>query len=147
MEYWHWWVLGIILITLEMFVTTSFFIWIGASAGLVGLLMVIFPKMSWEHQWLVFAVTSILSIVIWRIYAYKNPPTSEQPKLNRRGEQYVGRHFTLSEPITDGLGKIKVDDTMWKIAGDDCPAGSKIKVTSVDGTMLKVELINKSEEN
>jgi hypothetical protein len=38
---------------------------------------------------------------------------SDQPKLNRRGEQYVGRTFTLEEPIVNGHGKIRVDDSTW----------------------------------
>ena len=147
MEYWHWWVLGVVLITLELFVTTSFFIWIGAAAGLVGLLLLIAPATGWQYQWLIFAVVSMVSIVLWRIYASKNPAGSDHPTLNRRGEQYVGRTFTLAEPIANGIGKIKVDDSMWKIAGEDCPIGSKIKVVETDGALLKVEVISKGEEN
>jgi membrane protein implicated in regulation of membrane protease activity len=59
--------------------------------------------------------------------------------LNRRAEQYVGRVFTLSEPIVNGTGKIRVDDSSWKVSGADCDANTKVKVISVDGTVLKVE--------
>ena len=69
----------------------------------------------------------------------ENPVISDQPNLNRRGQQYVGRTFTLDEPIVNGLGKIHVDDSTWKIEGNDCPAGTKVKVTGVDGVILKVE--------
>ncbi|WP_338063185.1 NfeD family protein [endosymbiont of Riftia pachyptila] len=59
--------------------------------------------------------------------------------LNRRGEQYLGRSFTLEDPIINGEGKIRVDDTTWKIRGNDCPGGSQIKVIGVDGVVLLVE--------
>jgi membrane protein implicated in regulation of membrane protease activity len=98
------------------------------------------PELGWEYQVLIFALLSVISIVAWRSYFRKHPIITDQPALNRRGDQYIGRLFTLEEPIINGNGKIKVDDTTWKIIGDDCEAGSKVKVTGVDGVILKVEL-------
>jgi len=110
----------------------------GIAAGLVGLVLVIAPSMGWEYQIILFAVMSVVSIVVWRIYQERHPTPTDKPTLNMRGQQYVGRVFTLSEAIVNGVGKIKVDDTMWKIAGEDCAAGARVKVTEVDGAILKV---------
>lgn len=143
-EFWHWWVFGIVLIILELFVPGAFFMWLGIAAGIVGLLLYVISDMSWQIQWIIFAVLSVVSVVAWRVFAGKKPAVSDHPTLNRRGEQYVGRTFTLTEPISNGIGKIKVDDSMWKIEGEDCPVGSKIKVIQADGAMLKVELISKA---
>ena len=137
-EYWHWWVFGIVLIILELFVPGAFFLWLGISAAVVGFLMLLMPDMTWQYQWLIFAVFSVISIVLWRQFMLKRPSPSDHPTLNRRGEQYVGRVFTLNEAIVDGVGKIRVDDTMWKIAGEDCPVGSKVKVIEAEGAVLKV---------
>jgi membrane protein implicated in regulation of membrane protease activity len=41
----------------------------------------------------------------------------------------------------DGVGKLHVDDTSWKISGANLPAGSHVKVVGVEGTMLKVEAV------
>jgi len=90
----------------------------------------------------VFAALSVASIVIWRQYFRKHPVQTDQPALNRRGEQYIGRTFTLGEPLVNGQGKIRVDDTTWKILGEDCDAGSRVRVVGVDGVQLKVELID-----
>ena len=139
-EYWHWWVFGIALIILELFAPGAFFMWMGIAAGIVGVAMFVVPGMDWETQWIIFAVLSVASIVVWRMVAKKNPAESDHPNLNRRSEQYVGRTFTLEEPIDNGVGKIKVDDTMWKISGMDCPVGTKVKVIEADGTLLKVEV-------
>lgn len=137
--YWHWWVLGIFLVILEVFSPAVFFLWLGISAGLVGFLLLLFPSMGWELQMLLFAAFSVASIAVWRYYLKLHPTESDQPRLNRRGEQYVGRSFTLGEPIVNGYGKIRVDDSTWKVAGDDCPAGTQVWVTGVDGVVLKVE--------
>jgi len=138
-SYWHWWVLGVLLIILEILSPAIFFLWMGISAGVVGLLVLLIPTLGWETQILLFATFSVASIVVWRHYLKLHPIQSDQPQLNRRGEQYVGRRFTLDEPIVNGQGKIRVDDTTWKITGADCQAGTKVKVTGVSGVLLEVE--------
>ena len=137
--FWHWWILGIVLIVLEAFAPGAFFLWMGISAGVVGTILAIAPDLGWEYQVMLFAIFSIVSIALWKRYQTNNPTESDHPTLNRRGEQYVGRNFTLAEPIVNGMGKIKVDDSIWKISGDDCDAGTKIKVTGIDGTVFRVE--------
>jgi membrane protein implicated in regulation of membrane protease activity len=141
-DHWSWWILAIALLVLEAFAPGTFFLWMGIAAGVVGFLLLMMPGMGWEYQIVIFAALSLASIVIWRQYFRKHPVVTDQPALNRRGEQYVGRTFTLSEPIVNGLGKIRVDDTSWKIEGADCAAGSRIKVVGVDGVLLKVELVD-----
>ncbi|HEX9770190.1 MAG TPA: NfeD family protein, partial [Kiloniellales bacterium] len=105
----------------------------------VGLILLVFGGLGWEPQFLIFAVFTVVSAVGWRAYLRRHPTESDRPALNRRGEQYVGRTFTLEEAIVNGQGKIHVDDSTWKIEGDDLPAGTRIRVTGVDGTVLKVE--------
>ena len=35
LDYWHWWVLAILLLILEVFSPAAFFIWIGLAAGII----------------------------------------------------------------------------------------------------------------
>jgi membrane protein implicated in regulation of membrane protease activity len=80
------------------------------------------------------------SIYVWRFFLRDRfPAPLPRRLLNRRGASYVGRSFTLREPITDGSGLLHVDDSRWKVEGDDMPAGTKIKVVGIEGTVLKVE--------
>ena len=65
---------------------------------------------------------------------------SDEPHLNRRGEQYIGRVFTLDVAIVNGQGKVRVDDTTWKVQGDDCPVGTRVRVHGVDGVVLLVKV-------
>jgi len=84
-------------------------------------------------------VLSVVTLVVYKQYQKSHPVTTDQPKLNRRGEQYVGRVFTLDEPIVNGVGKVKVDDSTWKVSGEDMSAGTKVRVADVDGTTFIVE--------
>jgi membrane protein implicated in regulation of membrane protease activity len=145
-NYWHWWVLGVVFVILEIFSPAAFFLWMGIAAGVVGLLLLAMPDLAWEWQILAFALLSVASIVLGRSYLKRHPIKTDQPTLNRRGEQYLGRVFTLDQPIVNGVGKIHVDDTSWKINGPECDAGVKVTVTGVDGVVLRVECSERSSD-
>ncbi|MEM7401516.1 MAG: NfeD family protein [Pseudomonadota bacterium] len=139
LQYWHWWVLGIVCLTLEIFAPGAVFIWFSVSAAVLGFILLFIPDLSWQWQIAIFGVLSLLTIIGWRQYRIKVPEADVHPTLNKRGEELVGRVFTLTAPITNNYGKINVDDTMWKVYGTDCDAGQKVKVTSLNGTVLNVD--------
>ena len=109
-----------------------------AGAAATGALLWLWPGMSWQLQWVFFALVSILSIVVVRRYRDGHPEQTSHPTLNQRGMSYVGRRYTLVEPIVDGYGKLHVDDTSWKISGENLPAGTHVKIIGVEGTVLRV---------
>lgn len=139
--YWHWWVLGLLLLILEVFAPGVVFLWLGLAAGVVGLLLYLLPEMIWEWQMIWFVILGLGLTALGRWWLGRHPIETDQPSLNRRGEQYVGRVFTLDEPMVNGIGKIRVDDTTWKVRGEDCERGSKVRVTAADGVVLLVETV------
>ena len=142
MDFWHWWIIAVLLVIIEILAPTFFALWMAIAAFLTGVALFLMPEMQWEYQVFIFALLSVISIVVWRHYYIKNPIATDEPLLNRRGEQYIGRVITLKEPIIDGHGKVQVDDSTWKIEGKDCPTGTKIKVVSVNNVLFQVEIIN-----
>ena len=138
-EFWHWWVLGIVFVVAEVFAPGFILLWLGVAAAIVGFAILLLPDLDWRSQLLIFAVLSVVSVLAWRAYQRRNPTTSDHPSLNRRGEQLIGRRFTLDEPIVNGSGMARIDDTRWKVEGEDLPAGSTVQVIGVEGTVLKVE--------
>lgn len=138
--YWNWWLLGLGLIIVEILVPGTFFLWIAIAALGVGLVVFLFPALIWQLQWLLFALLTVGSVCFWWFYVRRRPAVSDEPLLNRRGHQYVGRIFTLDTPVVNGQGKIRVDDSTWKIHAEDCPAGTRVKVVGVDGVVLKAEI-------
>ncbi len=138
-EFWYWLIAGVVMVILEMAIPMAYFLWMGISAFVVGLLLYFLPNMPVLIQVIIFGVLSVVSVVLYKRYQKLNPTVRDQPKLNRRGEQYVGRVFTLEEAIVNGVGKVKVDDSTWKVRGADMPAGSKVRVVSVEGTVFNVE--------
>lgn len=138
-QFWHWWILAVVLMIAEVFAPGAFMLWLGIAAAIVGVVGLVLPDLTWKFEAILFAVLSVISIIVWWNYARKRPrKNQDEPTLNRRGAQYVGRVFTLEEPIVNGIGRIRVDDTTWKIAGVDMAAGTRVKVAGVDNTVLNV---------
>ena len=139
-NFWHWLIIAVVLISIEMLLVGSFYLlWMGIAAGVVGSIMYFVPTLSLLAQVLIFTVLSVVTLVVYKQYQKNNPVLSDQPNLNRRGEQYVGRVFTLENPIVNGVGKVRVDDSTWKVSGADMAAGTKVKVAAVEGTTFLVE--------
>jgi hypothetical protein len=138
-DFWHWWILALALIIAETLLPGTFFLWMGISALVLGLVAWLVPTMGWETQLMLFAILSLVSIVGWRFWQRRHPDETEQPMLNRRGEQYIGRVFELESAIENGYGKVRAGDTHWRVRGDDLPVGTRVKVTGVDGIVFLVE--------
>ncbi len=137
--FWHWWILAAVLLILELTSPVFFFLWLGFAAAAVGFILLLLPGTSLVVQLVLFGVLSVVAVVAWRRYREVHPPKSDQPLLNQRGQQYTGRVFTLDEPIVNGVGKVEVDDSTWRVKGPDLPAGHRIRVTGVDGVVFVVE--------
>ena len=135
---WKWVILGAILLGLELAVPGAFMMWLGLAAILVGM-MSFAVDWSWQVQLVAFAIFTALSVPLWRRFARKVDPQLESPYLNRRTEALIGRVFTLENPILDGVGRVRIDDTVWRVSGPDTAAGSRVKVVRADGANLTVE--------
>ena len=136
--YWNWWLLGIVLMTVEAIAPGFFFLWMGIAALLVGLVLILLPELAGNYQLLLFALLSVGSIVAWQLRLRRHPTRTEDPLLNRRGQQYIGRVFTLDAPAVNGYGKIRVDDSTWRVLVEqDYPTGTRLRIVGVDGVLLK----------
>jgi len=81
-------------------------------------------------------------VPLWRRVALSSKAVSQSnPFLNRRADALVGRVFTLEKPIIDGAGTVRIDDTIWRVAGPDAPAGSRVKIVQADGASLTVAAV------
>ncbi|PPK68724.1 hypothetical protein B0F88_111132 [Methylobacter tundripaludum] len=137
--FWNWWVLALGLLVIELLVPGFFFLWMAASGFVTGCLLLLIPVIGTDLQVLIFSVLSIAAIAVWKLYGKKHPIATDHPLLNKRGAQYIGRVFSLYKPIENGEGTIKVDDSIWKVHGEDCDISTKVKVVAIRGTVFDVE--------
>src|SRR5438128_1172518 len=136
---WNWLIFGLVLMALELLAPGIFLFWLGLAALLVGLLSFVVSP-SWQLQLLLFAIFAAAAVPLWRRLARRGGEASaSNPFLNKRADALVGRVFTLDKPIVDGSGTVRIDDTVWRVAGPDAAAGSRVRVVRADGASLTVE--------
>ena len=134
---WSWIVAGIVLLALEVVGSGGVLLWMGVAGIVTGLIVLIHP-IDWPLQWLVFGVLSLVTIVLWLRWQRGKPVQSDRPYLNRRADRFTGQESQLDEPIVDGFGRLVLDDTVWRVAGPNLPAGQRVRITGNNGAVLNV---------
>lgn len=128
---------ALLLMAAETFAPGAFMLWLGFAAAGTFVLVWLLP-LSPIWQALAFVVLSFISIGVYMRFFRGQEKPSDQPLLNRRGEQMIGRVLVLESAIVDGKGRVKVGDAFWTVDGPDLPVGSKVRVMAVDSMTLKV---------
>lgn len=137
--HWTWWIIAVVLIILEVPAPGTFFLWMGASAGIVGVALLLFSELTWELQLTLFAALSIVTILLSRRYLQKNK--GDHSKLSQRGKRYIGTTVTVVETITNGIGKVRIEDTLWRARGADTVIGQRVKIVAIEGATFEIESI------
>lgn len=140
LEFWHWLIVGVLLMALEIFIPAMLVMWFGFGAIVAGIALWLIPALPLSGQILIFALVSLLSVFGWRKSRFSEANIhSDTPGLNNRLHSHLGKEYTLTEAIIDGRGTIRVGDTAWRVRGDDLPSGTRVRVIGVDGVIFIVE--------
>lgn len=146
---WNWIVLGFILLLLELLLPGVFFLWIGVAALIVGTIAILIGSaagFAWQAQVVLFLILAVITAFGGRKLMGAHESATDEPLLNKRGEQLVGRTATLEEAIVNGRGRARIGDTIWRIKGADLPAGTRVRVTGFDQGTLTVEPVEGKAE-
>jgi len=135
---WAWVVAGLVLLGLEILAPGNALVWFGVAAILTGLFELV-TDFGWQVNFLLFAVLSIVLVIVGRRYFARASAPSERPFLNQRANGLVGQRHVLAEPLVGGQGRIRIDDTMWRVTGPDLPSGTQVRIARADGALLTVE--------
>ncbi|NCS65102.1 MAG: hypothetical protein COS39_06655 [Hydrogenophilales bacterium CG03_land_8_20_14_0_80_62_28] len=143
LAWWHWMVLGMTLVALEMLVTTFFLIWFGMAALLVGVLM-LFAAPDFATQMVLWAILSVAMTGAWLKF-FKNP---DRTRLGQAKEGVKGLSGLMTKPVTEtNAGEMMFQRPVlgadrWPVVADEpIAAGERARVVDVLGQTLKVEKI------
>jgi membrane protein implicated in regulation of membrane protease activity len=134
---WNWLILAAILLALEVMAPGVFLMWFGLAAAVTALIAFLFD-ISWQWQLVWFCLLSLASVVVALKYLRKHPLHSDRPLLNERAVQHIGQSFDLVDPIVNGRGSVKIGDSIWRVEGPELPKGTRVRVLSADGSLLRV---------
>jgi membrane protein implicated in regulation of membrane protease activity len=140
--WWHWMVLGIALMLLELAVPAFFLIWFGVGALVVGFLLLALPSLSFAWQVIAWVVCSVLFIWLW-FKVFK--PGIHKTRAGMSKGSLVGEVGLITREIRPfQKGQIRfqkpvLGDEVWDaIADEEIRIGERVKVLDVEGNLLKV---------
>lgn len=143
---WSWVVFGLVLLALELAIPGVFLIWLGAAALITGFAAIV-SGIDWPLQWGLFGVLSLILVGGWVGYQRRRDarmPASDSPMLNRRTARYLGREVVLTDAISDGVGRVNIEDSVWQVNGPELPAGTVVRIVGAQGSVLTVEPVGPS---
>lgn len=112
--------------------------WIAVPLGAAGVFMALRGDATGWWLAAIAVVLLIIDVLIDLAWARRARTRSDQPLLNRREAQIVGRTVRVVEAIVGGEGKVRVGDTVWRARGPDCGAGTWVQVVAADKGYLVV---------
>ncbi len=139
LEPWHWMAIGVAVLALEVLLSTEVLLGIGLGALATALVFKSVPSLSWQLQVLWFALFSVLATVVYWKKFRATLQQSDQPLLNKRTEQLIGKSVELLEPISNGTGKVQIADALWTVQGPELVKGTQVRVIAAHGMVLIVE--------
>lgn len=141
--WWNWYLLGVVLMLLELVVPGAMIVWFGVGALATGFITELFGGLYWPIQLIIFSVLSLLSLFSGRRIIKRAAP-SKTSTLNRRLRTYLGRQAVLKAPIENGLGRVRLDGTYWTVRGPNLPIGTIVEVIGVENSTL---IVGKADTN
>ncbi|MGF1722725.1 NfeD family protein [Vibrio kyushuensis] len=139
-NHWHWLAFGLALLAMELLGTAGYFLWLGISALIVGVIFTSLP-MSWQLQWVSFGVFSLITTWLWWRRQLKADTKDDQSRdLNQKQKQLVGQTLVLEEDIVAGKNRIELNGTSWMARSEsNIMKGSRITIVDVEGITLKIK--------
>lgn len=141
-EWWHWMVLGVVLVLLELAVPAFFVIWFGLGALIVGAALAVAPGIPLPGQIALWIVASLAFVVLWfKVFKAQVHRT----RVGLSEGQFSGEVGLATRPIMPfQKGQVRfqkpiLGSDVWEaIASEDIAVGERIKVLDVEGNILRV---------
>lgn len=135
-----WGAAALLLFAAEAMAPGAFMLWLGFAAVVVFVGVLLVPGISLLVQVAAFVALSFVSIQVYRTWFRGNERASDQPMLNRRAAQLVGRVVPLERGIVNGRGRVQIADALWDVSGPELPTGAPVRIVGVEGMNLQVEV-------
>jgi membrane protein implicated in regulation of membrane protease activity len=135
LNFMHWLVLGLALIILELFLWTTFLLWVGASAITVSIVFYLIPDVGGLTKVFTFLAISVAATYLSKKYY---PIKTVDDELNEKAKTYIGKECKVSS-MEDGVIKVQIGKSLWFAEGTDLSVGQSVKIVGVEASTFIVE--------
>jgi len=143
LAYWHWLVLGIVLMGLEIFIPSFTVFWFGLGALVVGLVLLVSSDMGFTGQVLIWTLSSIGFTVLW--FKYFKPRMVDKTTAGIAREAAIGESGqVIKVPSENARGKVRfasplLGDDEWDFISESrVQLGDRVHIKEISGNTLIV---------
>jgi hypothetical protein len=136
---------GVLLLIMELIAPGFFLVFIGAAALATGFFAVLFG-LALVPQLALFALYSIIAVMVGRRFYNVRGIESTDPLLNDRAARLVGQSVLVVTAVDDHSGRVRVGDSEWSARGGPAEPGQRVRITGVEGNCLIVEAVRLRHE-
>lgn len=138
LDYYHWLLLGVMLMVVELLLGGGFLVWLGFAAFITGVLVLVLPwidiVLAWQWQLVMFIALSVLAVGCWWKYFHWLHPDEQANRL-------LGTEICLQKSMKHGEGHLEINGIDWPISGPDLPAGTRVQLVAWKKRHFVVEAI------
>ncbi|KAA8735056.1 NfeD family protein [Acinetobacter qingfengensis] len=144
LEPWHWFIFGIALAVLEIFIPSFTIFWFGLAAVMVSALLWLYPSMPETVQIMSWIILSILIVILW--FKFIKPLSKDHTKAGLPREATIGQVGMVIQVIPEH-NEVKVRFPMPILGSDEwlcrclqpIEIGDRVNVIDILGNQLVVE--------
>lgn len=147
--YWHWLVLGIALMVLEIFLASFVVLWFGIGALVVGMCQWLIPGLPFAAQLTIWMVASTAMAVIW--FRYFKPRMVDRTGAGMAREALIGEvGQVIRAPWDDSRGVVRFSVPLlgsdeWEfICTEPVALGERVRIREFSGNTLVVARMDDS---
>lgn len=142
--WWHWLILGMLLVLIEMLIPSFTLFWFGLAAFLVALLLFFIPDLALSLQLICWSIGSIICTILW--FKYFKPTMTDRTKAGITREAVTGETgIVIKPPQGDIRGVVRFSMPLlgsdeWEFMSHEaCAVGDRVEVIDVSGNRLVVK--------
>ncbi len=137
-----WFLIGLVLMLLELVIPGLFLIFFGIGAWIVALLLVFFD-MSITAQLLIFGITSVLGLLLLRRFLKEKFFKEDKLSQGSLEEEFINKIALAESDLSPGVpGKVSFKGTQWSAVSDiEIKKGNRVKIVDKESITLKVTSI------
>ncbi len=141
--YWHWLVLGIALVIVEIFLPSFTIFWFGLGAIVVGIVLWLFPDMALAVQLLIWLAASCGFALFW--FKYLKPKMVDKTSAGIARDSAIGEAGrVIKAPVAERRGTVRFTTPVlgsdeWEfICEQDVSVGDRVFIKEFSGNTLIV---------
>ncbi|MEM7097470.1 MAG: NfeD family protein [Pseudomonadota bacterium] len=138
----HWFALGLLMLTAEMLGTSGFLIGAAVAALGMGIVVLLAPELTVGWQVLLYVISGLVATFVY-FRLFRDAQKAEgSTGLNRRASRLIGHQFELDTDVTTGVAKVQIGDTLWRVRSDN-PISKGTMVEVVDARRMSLVIAAK----